>query len=63
MNKIRYADKLKKGSITLENKDNAFILTNLETSITTRFSPRDYAKALENFKMWTRLANKRFADW
>ena len=63
MDKIRYADKMRKGNITLEKKDNAFILTNLDTSISTRFSTRDYTRAIENFQMWTRLANKRFADW
>ena len=63
MDKIRYADKLRKGNITLENKDNAFILTNLDTGISTRFSTRDYTRAIENFQMWTRLAHKRFADW
>ena len=63
MDKIRYADKLRKGNITLENKDNAFILTNLDTGINTRFSTRDYTRAIENFQMWTRLAHKRFADW
>ena len=63
MDKIRYADKMRKGNITLEKKDNVFILTNLDTGISTRFSPRDYTRAIENFQMWTRLANKRFADW
>ena len=63
MDKIRYAEKLRKGNITLEKKDNAFILTNLDTGISTRFSTRDYTRAIENFQMWTRLANKRFADW
>ena len=63
MDKIRYADKLRKGNITLEKKDNVFILTNLDTGISTRFSTRDYARAIENFQMWTRLAHKRFADW
>ena len=63
MDKIRYADKLRKGNITLEKKDNVFILTNLDTGISTRFSPRDYTRAIENFQMWTRLAHKRFADW
>ena len=63
MDKIRYADKLRKGNITLEKKDNVFILTNLDTGISTRFSPRDYTRAIENFQLWTRLAHKRFADW
>lgn len=63
MHKIRYADKLREGNISLEKKDNVFILANLDTGITTRFNPRDYVKALENFKMWTRMNNKRFADW
>ena len=63
MDKIRYADKMRKGNITLEKKDNVIILTNLDTGISTRFSPRDYTRAIENFQMWTRLANKRFADW
>ena len=63
MDKIRYAAKMRKGNITLEKKDNVFILTNLDTGISTRFNPRDYTRAIENFQMWTRLANKRFADW
>jgi hypothetical protein len=63
MNKIRYAEKLQKGSIILEKKDNAFILSNLDTGINARFSPREYTRAIENFQMWTRVSHKRFADW
>jgi hypothetical protein len=60
---VRYADKLQEGSVSLERKGDNFILSNLETGITTRFTKNDYRKALDNFKMWTKMSNKRFADW
>ncbi len=58
---VKYADKLQQGNVTLERQGDNFILTNLATNITTRFTKNDYKKALDNFKMWTRMSNKRFA--
>ena len=57
--KIRYSDRLSEGNIKLEKKKEFWVLSNTCTQVKIY----NYRKALENFQMWVKMENKRFADW